>query len=44
MSSLLVYRKTEENSIVLFEKSEKSVLLKKKVRDIDGYFGGNRFI
>ena len=26
MSSLLVYRKTEENSIVLFEKSEKKCL------------------
>ena len=42
MSSLLVYRKMEENSIVLFEKNEKKVvLLKKKVRDTDGYFGGN---
>lgn len=41
MSSLLVYRKMEENSIVLFEKMKKSVLLKKKVRDTDGYFGGN---
>lgn len=41
MISLLVYRKMEENSIVLFEKNEKSVLLKKKVRDTDGYFGGN---